>query len=362
MHIYIVVMVLVLVNTTYQQTMGPEREFCKAVQENEILEKALPLIRRHLEAETESSKLQMDEVNAELTAVKAELEATKEQNNAMNVSLEAVKAELETTKQRNNAMNVSLEAVKAKLETTKQRNNAMNVSLEAVKAELENIKRRYDNGLKGLTSCSDVTPGSPSGIYTVTLTPGRSDDVYCDMDTDGGPWTVIQNRQDGTVDFYRNWTEYQTGFGDLDGEFWAGLNIIHLLTQNGSILRINLMSWKNDTQYAEYQDFRVGDESSKYRLSVSGFSGNATYDGMGYDDGDQFTTYDNDNDVWGGGNCAVDRHGAWWYRFCSHSNLNGPYVQDTGDDWESMWWWEFYSGRYNVPMMRSRMMVKHPGV
>ncbi|XP_069103192.1 fibrinogen-like protein A isoform X2 [Argopecten irradians] len=213
-----------------------------------------------------------------------------------------------------------------------------------------------------LTSCSDVTPGSPSGIYKVTLTPGRSEDVYCDMDSDGGPWTVIQNRQDGTVDFYRNWTEYQTGFGDLDGEFWAGLNIIHLLTQNGSILRINLMSWKNDIQYAEYQDFRVGDESSKYRLSVSGFSGNVIFDAMKYHDGDQFSTYDNDNDVWGDVNCAVDRHGAWWYGFCSVSNLNGPYVQDTGDDWESMYWYRFYSGRGPVPMMRSRMMVKHPGV
>ncbi|XP_069102821.1 ficolin-2-like [Argopecten irradians] len=185
------------------------------------------------------------------------------------------------------------------------------------------------------------------------------------MDTDGGPWTVIQNRQDGTVDFYRNWTEYQTGFGDIDGEFWAGLNKIHLLTQNGSILRINLMSWKNDTQYAEYQDFRVGDVSSKYLLSVSGFSGNATSDDMEFDDGyQQFTTYDKDNDVAGGYNCAVDRHGAWWYGACILSNLNGRYVQDTGhgNDWESMYWYDFYSGGRIVPMMRSRMMVKHPGV
>ncbi|XP_069132576.1 fibrinogen-like protein A [Argopecten irradians] len=181
------------------------------------------------------------------------------------------------------------------------------------------------------------------------------------MDTYGGPWTVIQNRQDGTVDFYRNWTEYQTGFGDLDGEFWAGLNIIHLLTQNGPILRINLMSWKNDTQYAEYQDFRVGDESSKYLLSVSGFSGNVSYDAMEYSDGFQFSTYDNDNDVVGY-ICAVDSHGAWWYGGCSFSNLNGRYVQDTGADSRSMFWYSFYSGRNAVPMMRSRMMVKHPCV
>ncbi|XP_069102072.1 fibrinogen-like protein A [Argopecten irradians] len=213
-----------------------------------------------------------------------------------------------------------------------------------------------------LTSCSKLCPANSSGVYRVTLTPGRNDDVYCDMDTDGGPWTVIQNRQDGTVDFYRNWTEYQTGFGDLDGEFWAGLNMIHLLTQNGSILRINLMSWKNDSRYAQYQDFRVGDVSSEYRLSISGFSGNVFADEMAYRNGYKFSTYDNDNDSKMSGKCAVRHHGAWWYGSCSDSNLNGRYVQDTGDDLQSMYWYTFYSDRSYVPMMKSRMMVKHPGL
>ena len=40
----------------------------------------------------------------------------------------------------------------------------------------------------------------------------------------------IQNREDGNVEFYRNWTEYKTGFGNLYGEFWLGLENIHLLT------------------------------------------------------------------------------------------------------------------------------------
>ena len=52
------------------------------------------------------------------------------------------------------------------------------------------------------------------------------------METAGDGWTVFQQRQDGSIDFYHGWNEYVAGFGDLMGEFWLGLEAIHRLSIN----------------------------------------------------------------------------------------------------------------------------------
>ena len=58
--------------------------------------------------------------------------------------------------------------------------------------------------------------------------------------------------------------------------FILGNENLHLLTKTGNHrLRIELEDWDGSTVYAEYSSFAIGDETSNYKLSVSGYSGTA---------------------------------------------------------------------------------------
>ncbi len=128
-------------------------------------------------------------------------------------------------------------------------------------------------------------------------------DVFCDMTTHGGGWTVIQRRLNGLVSFERTWSEYQKGFGNLMGDFWLGLENLHILTTAEDVeFRIDLINHHNETGFAHYTTFKVSDDADFYRLAVGGYSGtvgdafadpakpNRIADGM------QFSTVDKKND------------------------------------------------------------------
>ena len=149
--------------------------------------------------------------------------------------------------------------------------------------------------------------------------------AYCDME---GNWTVFQRRFNGAVGFYRNWNSYVNGFGNPRGEYWMGLDNIHCMTNNlsGTKLRVELGDWEGNSYYAEYSQFVVGDGSTNYTMTVSGYSGDAG-DQLSYHSGQMFTTYDQDHDK-SDGNCAVKFRGGWWYNECHRVNLNGEYLAE----------------------------------
>jgi len=191
--------------------------------------------------------------------------------------------------------------------------------------------------------CSDLLKAghTQSGVYSVNPDGKGSFTVYCDMHADGGGWTVFQRRQDGSVDFYRRWNDYKSGFGQLTAEFWLGNDKIHRLTASRpSSLRVELEDWSGTRVYAKYGRFNVGDEHAQYRLEVGSYSGTAGDSLIGGHShiNMAFTTKDRDNDRWSSGNCAVSYTGAWWYNSCHDSNLNGKYLGDKRDYRGAMWW------------------------
>ena len=169
---------------------------------------------------------------------------------------------------------------------------------------------------------------SVSGIYEIDP---RDDlgsfKVYCDMQTDGGGWTVVQRRKDGSENFYRKWADYvyKEGFGKLYGEFWLGLDKIHRLVVSGVTLRVDLMATDNSKAYAKYEDFTIGDENSLYVMYLGKYTGTAG-DSMTYNNNMKFSTYDRDNDKWSSNCASSNNDGSWWYNSCTNGNLNGRYV------------------------------------
>ncbi|KAK7097943.1 microfibril-associated glycoprotein 4-like [Littorina saxatilis] len=153
--------------------------------------------------------------------------------------------------------------------------------------------------------------------------------VYCDQDTDGGGWLVFQRREDGSVDFFRNWTSYQDGFGNLTGEFWLGLDALHMLTSRQSYkLRVDMVTEDGTQGTATYSGFTINNSNDNYRLRLGNFTGGNANDSLSDHNGEQFSTMDADHDQIKRTNCASVQHGGWWYMnlvYCAACNLNGIY-------------------------------------
>lgn len=187
--------------------------------------------------------------------------------------------------------------------------------------------------------CTEIygkNPDAKSGVYSITV-PGRTNpvQVYCDMDTSCGGWTVFQRRKDGSENFARLWDAYRNGFGDLNGEFWLGNDILSSLTTARRYrLRIDLGYWNGSQTFAEYNYFKVAGATDKYKLTytVGSYWGNAAGNALGGDphggnfnhNGAKFSTTDQDNDNWSG-DCAKLYKGGWWYNACHSCALNGGY-------------------------------------
>ncbi|XP_015905655.1 techylectin-like protein [Parasteatoda tepidariorum] len=190
-----------------------------------------------------------------------------------------------------------------------------------------------------------------SGVYVIwprnRIIQEKPLDVYCDMITDGGGWTVIQRRKNFSMPrdyFFREWSSYKTGFGDMEKEFWLGNdNIFGLTNQRLYSVRFDLKDMAGESRYALYDRFWIDDEDHFYTLHIAEYSGNAGDSMIEVHNNMKFSTKDKDNDVHKE-NCAQMFKGGWWYGGCHHSNLNGLNLQGKHDSYADGVNWKSFRG------------------
>uniref|UniRef100_A0A0K8RGR8 Putative ficolin/ixoderin n=1 Tax=Ixodes ricinus TaxID=34613 RepID=A0A0K8RGR8_IXORI len=180
-------------------------------------------------------------------------------------------------------------------------------------------------------SCSQIKMRERSSTLTkYKINPlGTPVDAACDMETDGGGWTVIQRRTEYEAydnNFEKKERDYERGFTTQGGALWIGNQILHVLTSfpdNQQVLRIELTRKGQRPTVVYYNKFRVGSEKEKYKLTIGDYQGPPGYDALSYHNGAEFTIKESMTQSPDKDKCSDRLSGGWWFRTCNEANLNG---------------------------------------
>ncbi|KAH8284543.1 hypothetical protein KR018_004020 [Drosophila ironensis] len=219
------------------------------------------------------------------------------------------------------------------------------VSVWCVFSANAEIKISLDDWLfwKQYSSCLALNP-KKSGVQQIKIGDEKMK-VYCDVNIAGKGWLVVQRRVSVEENFYRNWTSYEQGFGNIEKNYFIGLDKLNKLTSfEPQELYVHLEDFSGQSRYARYDHFIVGNATGNYSLDSLGNYNGTAGDSLRSHLSFPFSTYDRDNDN-STINCAAKYTGAWWYKNCYvryvfaensrlktiqssnfNSNLNGAYL------------------------------------
>jgi hypothetical protein len=128
--------------------------------------------------------------------------------------------------------------------------------------------------------------------------------------------------------------------------------------------KIVLLSYRNSQNFPQHmilafvvkRNRAIGDSFLVISVVYNRFQYSVVGNSMASHNGHLFTTLDRDNDGKSGSNCAIEWHGAWWYRACANSNLNAEYGGPGVSGYRYNHWHHWKSNRESLK--ETYMMVR----
>ena len=146
------------------------------------------------------------------------------------------------------------------------------------------------------------------------------------------------NRVDNNNAFNKNWSDYKTGFGDINGNHWLGFNSINKILSTGDF--VARFEFQNSTlDYFEVDLIKIGSESQKFILTLGQLTNFNIKPDLVSHNRSEFRTNDF-NYKFGSINCPKSYQAGGWfnncYVFCStcvpeivngHFAVNGDFAK-----------------------------------
>ena len=218
---------------------------------------------------------------------------------------------------------------------------------------------------KPFTSCKDILEKSfefskfklNSGIYKINPDGTNEFEVYCDMITDGGGWTLVWSNLRGgsnkpttslnwnnainTIPIYQNDKQLNTNLEEV--VVYTGLKYWKLIGENE--IRYD---WANDYNSNIDQSFIADyslDENDFYRINMTNYNQRVGETEAGFyltHNGMKFTTHDSDNDIHlGNGNCGTFYSlTPFWYNSCWSGSINGGGENEGSGKFNGAYWYK----------------------
>lgn len=174
------------------------------------------------------------------------------------------------------------------------------------------IQSNSDTAKPATANTTNTTVQIKSGLYTIFRSgPFNPVYTYCDLETDGGGWTVIMRQTfNCTTNFERGWEDYEEGFGSLQGSFWMGLKEMQVLAESGNwLLRVDMERENGSRHHVAFNGFKLKGEN--YQLVLGPEHSKDISNNIAIFNGSSFSTHNRDT---GGQNCPRQFKAGWWFR------------------------------------------------